>query len=575
MGYDVCVVGAGVLGAAIARELSQYELRVLWLEKAPDVAAGVTRGNTGIVHSGFDDESGSVKGRYSPHGVALVEALDRHLHFGFYKCGSLVVALNGSGEERQRDESRLAALADQGRSNGVQGLELWGQSELREREPNINPDAVSALYARESGVVIPPEFCIALAENALANGVELHLEEELLAVRRLVSGSGQSGAGYELETAKGSYRCAYFVNAAGWGAPRISEMLGVSKRGVDYELQAVKGQYLIFDRSCGRMVRHVLFPLPDKIKGKGVTVCPTYHGNLLMGPDAEFIEDSDSNSNGLPDLSTRLGNLQGIYRKGLELLPGVPRSKVICSYAGMRPRLKSLAKGPDKDPNKGLATAGTNRSEHQSMPGDFRICYGDDYCELLGIASPGLTSSLPIAGELVRKLGQYREQRGQKLQRKTDFVLERKPYINSQRDKNFVSAQELKEAVALPPDDPECLVCRCEQVKSAVILDVLQRQGGGLEGGDRDGDSGKVFAAARQNPDFLKWRSRVSMGFCQGRFCKPRLRELVNHWHNSQNGHNSQDGQSWSRAGRDTEQAVGVSGSDRQRVPPELLRRSL
>ena len=214
------------------------------------MGTGITRGNTSIIHAGFDDDANSVKGQYSPHGVALIERLNQQLQFGFRKCGSLVVAFDAGGK------AKLEALQHNGNRNGVRGLELWGPQQLHEREPKLHPQALYALYAPQSGVVIAPEFCLALAENAVANGVELHLGEALYHIEPATEG-------YHLATrtdiAK-QYACHYLINAAGWGAPHISQMLG----SLDYELQAVKGQYLVFDRSCGQMVEHVLFPLPDK-----------------------------------------------------------------------------------------------------------------------------------------------------------------------------------------------------------------------------------------------------------------------------------------------------------------------
>ena len=513
--YDIAIVGAGVIGAAIARELSKWELRILLLERAPDVAMGITKGNTSIIHGGFDDDKTSIKGRYSPRGVAMVQSLDEHLHFGFRKCGSLVVAFADS------ERPRLEALLANGQANGVRGLGIWSKSELHEREPQLNPDATCALYARESGVVIAPEFCIALAENAVANGVELHLGEELVNVERDAPING--GHNFRLESNRGSYHCCYLINAAGWGAAAISRML--HKEEPDWQLQAVKGQYLVLDRSCGDLAQHVLFPLPDKTKGKGITVCPTYHGNLLLGPDAELAENSY-------DLSTQFGNLQNIFRRAQQLVPTLPRNKVIRSYAGMRPRLKANTNG-------------------QTKAGDFLLRYGESYCELLGIASPGITAALPIAKDLAEQVTQELGRsatKGQKIPLKNHFIWERKPYIGSQRNKQFISGKDLKQYTQLPLTDPNCLICRCEQVRSAVIQELLQRRPPKCE----------AFA----DLEFIKWRSRAGMGFCQGQFCRPRLKQLLAQLHETP---------------RDAHQntlQTDHKGTE-ERVAPELLRRSL
>lgn len=466
--YDICIIGAGVIGCAIARELSRYQVDVLLLEKEGDVATGVSRGNTSIIHGGFDDIHGSIKAGFSPQGHHMIQELNRYLHFGYRQIGALVVAF------REEEEAELQRLRDNGQRNGVGGLEIWGKGRLREAEPELNPEAQAALYCAHSGVVIGPELCIALVENALANGLHLGLRHKVCGIERNaellhIYCETQTEAGQQ---GRAEFRARYLVNAAAWGAAEISAMLGT----LDYELKALKGQYLVFDRSCASLAKHILFPLPHPQKGKGVVATPTYHGNLLLGPSAEEAAEGD--------YSTNLEGLKAVFAKGQELLPKLPAAKVIRSFSGLRPQL----------PNK-----------------DFMIRHDASgmFTELIGMASPGISSSLPIAKAICQYLATIMP-----LLVKEDFVWERKAYLESQAERKFLPLSDLKAYTSKELSDPEAMICRCEQLSSAKIQQAL-------------GQIPWELSEARRNLDFLKWRTRVTMGFCQGAYCKPRLHQLL------------------------------------------------
>ena len=273
--YDVIIVGAGVSGCAVARELSRYHMKTAVLERASDVCEGTSKANSGIVHAGYDAEPGTVKALLNIRGSRRMEELSEELDFPYKKNGSLVLCFEES------DRGKLQELLERGKKNGVEQLRILEREELARMEPNISEHAAAALYAPTGGIVCPFGLTIALAENAFVNGVEFYLNTE---VRK----AEKTGAGYRLETSRGIFESRMVVNAAGVYANVFHNM--VSRRKI--HITPRKGEYCLFDKAAGDWVRHTVFQLPTKY-GKGVLVTPTVHGNLLMGPTAEDIEDKE------------------------------------------------------------------------------------------------------------------------------------------------------------------------------------------------------------------------------------------------------------------------------------------
>ena len=345
--YDVIVIGAGVTGCGIARELARYEWKTAVLEKASDVCEGTSKANSGIVHAGFDAKPGSLKAKLNVEGSRRMEQLSRELDFPFRRNGSLVLCFDG------KDIPSLQKLYDQGRENGVEGLEILDRRQLKELESNISDSAVAALHAPTGGIVCPFGMTIALAENAAVNGVEFHLETEVRDI-------GQTDKGYLLATDKGVFETKVVINAAGVYADRFHNMVSMDK----IHIILRKGEYCLMDKKVGGFVSHTIFQLPT-IYGKGVLVTPTVHGNLLAGPTAVDVEDPEAVN------TTREGMEDLLIRAALSV-KDFPARQVITSFAGLR--------------------------AHEEK-GDFIIGQAPDapgFFDAAGIESPGLTCAPPL-----------------------------------------------------------------------------------------------------------------------------------------------------------------------------------
>ena len=270
--YDVTIVGCGVVGASLAYTLSQYRLRVLVLERENDVAMGTTKANSAIVHAGYDPENGTLMAKLNVRGSELMEQLCSDLSVGYKRIGSFVLAFD---EEQKK---HLEHLLENGVRNGVPGLRILDAEEAHEMEPNLAENVAAALYAPSAAVIDPWGLCIAEAEAAVRNGVELRLRSE-------VTGLEDKGGHVLVHTKSGDYETKVIVNCAGgWGGD-ICAMTGET----EWEAQPSRGEYYLLDKSSGNLVSHVIFQCPNKL-GKGVLVSPTVHGNLIVGPNAVDVD---------------------------------------------------------------------------------------------------------------------------------------------------------------------------------------------------------------------------------------------------------------------------------------------
>lgn len=253
--YDVTVIGCGVVGAAIAYELSKRKLRVLVLERENDVAMGTTKANSAIIHAGYDPEPGTLMARLNVEGCGEMERLCRQLSVEYRRIGSLVLAFDG------RDMKTLERLYQNGVANGVEGLRILSAGEVRAMEPAVSEAVCGALYAPSCGIVDPWGLCIALAETAVRNGVELRLNSKVERIETMA-------AHYAVHTSAGVFESAYLVNCAGVHAHEISAMTGAQ----EWETAPTRGEYYLLDKNCGGLVKHVIFQCPSAA-GKGVLVC--------------------------------------------------------------------------------------------------------------------------------------------------------------------------------------------------------------------------------------------------------------------------------------------------------------
>ncbi len=416
--FDVAVIGAGVVGALTARELTRYQLRVCMLEKADDVAMGTSKANSAIVHAGFDCLPGSRMAEMNVRGNLMMEETARELSVPFKRNGSMVVAFD------ETDVETLHTLLERGEKNGVPELKLLTGDEARSLEPALSSEVKAALLAPTGGIVCPYELTIAAAGNAMDNGAVLKTGFTLT---RAEKKEGE----WELTSEEGeTVRARFVVNAAGLSADRVAALFGDD----GFSLFPRIGEYLLLDRSEGKTVSHTVFQCPSKM-GKGVLITPTVDGNLLLGPTSENREDRT-------DTSTSAEGLAAVARLAARSVPGVNTRSVITSFAGLR-----------------ACSAGH----------DFVIApsaHSAGVIELIGIESPGLSSAPAIAKEVVRLLGEE----GLPLSPKEDFSPVRKA-IPKFRE---MSTEERKALIASDPRYGH-IICRCETVTEGEIVRALHQ----------------------------------------------------------------------------------------------------
>ena len=414
--YDVAVIGAGVVGASTARELSRFSLSVVVIEKEHDAAMGASRANSGSVHAGYDAKPGTKKALFNSMGVWMFEQLSSELDFPFRRNGSIVIATDEEGT------ARLQKLKEQGIANGLplSGLEILGKDEARKLEPNISQDVVSALHAADGGIVCPYEMTIALAENAAQNGASFMLGCKVLSIKK------QNGF-FSISTTGGELAARVVVNAAGVYSDEINNMLSENKLG----LVPRRGEYVLYDKTEGLLVARTVFQLPT-IMGKGVLVVPTVHGNLLIGPTSLDIEDKD-------DTATTREGLETVQKRAALALRRLPKGNVIASFSGIR-------------------------AHHPS--GDFIIEEADDVpglINLCGIASPGLTAAPAIGKWAAIKAAEILEAAPNE-----SF----NPIRRGFKALASMNSDERKKAIKENPDYG-LVICRCEHVTKAEIVAAL------------------------------------------------------------------------------------------------------
>ena len=414
--YDVIIIGAGVCGAAVARDLSRYSVNAYVLEKEDDVCCGTSKANSGIVHAGYDAEPGTLKARLNVQGNKLMDQLSEELDFPFKRTGSLVIC---------RDEEGMPALRrlyDKGIENGVPGLKILGREEVLKMEPNVADDVYAALYAPTAGIVCPFSLNIALAENAYMNGIDFKFDTEVQEIVRIEKG-------YEIRTDNGTFQTRYVVNAAGVYADKFHNMVSRKK----IHITPRRGDYCLLDKNAGSHVGRTIFTLPTKY-GKGVLVTPTVHGNLLVGPTAIDVEDREGTN-------TTAAGLDELIIKAGQSVKDLPMRQVITSFAGLR--------------------------AHEDG-GEFIIGEPEDaqgFIDCAGIESPGLTSA-PAIGKMAA--GILREKLH--LEEKDDFIAERKGIL----DPDTLTKEERAELIRREPAYGN-IICRCEMVTEGEIIDAIRR----------------------------------------------------------------------------------------------------
>ncbi len=420
--YDVIVVGGGVVGAAVLRELSRYDLRLLLLEKEADLAEGISKANSGVIHGGFNVPPGSLKARTNVAGLMKIYGLASELHVPHKKTGKLVIAL--TDEERPRLEELKAA----GDRNGTPELDVVGADAIRRIEPLAR--GRWALYSPHTGIISPYEFTIALAECAHQNGAHVLLEAAVLGVEV------RDGLFY-LSTPKGLFAARRVVNSAGLFSDDVARMAGIT----DYTIYPYRGEYLITDKEWGIRLGLPIYPVPPRDDpGLGIHITPTTEGNIVLGPSAEHVT-------GKHDTASTRSIMERLKDEAGRLVPEMRRAPFIHSYAGIRPKLVD-PRGREKFQDFVIEGSGVR-------PG---------WINLFGIESPGLTAAPAIADMVVEMIGAKEE-----LRRRADFKPE------TPRPARFAAASDAERRL-LVAHNPDCgeMVCRCEHVTRAEVTAALR-----------------------------------------------------------------------------------------------------
>lgn len=418
--FDVAIIGAGVVGSSIARELSKYDIKALVLEKNVEICQGTTKANSAIVHGGYDAKEGTLKARLNVEGNRMYTELAKELDFHFERVGSLVVAFS----EEEMEEVRC--LFERGTTNKVPGLKILTGDEARSLEPNLSEAVVGALLCESGGVVCPFNMNVAMMENAVENGVELVTRAEVLSIKK-------ENEIFNIETKAGTFQAKYVVNAAGLYSDKVNGMIG----GDEFKIIPRKGEYRILDKSEFGIVKRVIFQAPTKA-GKGILVAPTVHGNVIVGPTAEEVESPEDS------YTTREG-IEKVDTLSRKSVPSLDLYKCIRTFTGVR------------------STPSTGEFmifESEKTPG---------FVNVGGIESPGLTAAPAIGVYVVELL----EKAGLALAKDENFNPIRKAIREFARMTDEQRAEIIKENPGYKK-----IICRCETITEAEIIEAIHRPAG-------------------------------------------------------------------------------------------------
>ena len=452
MKTDVVIIGAGAVGCAIARELSKYKVRVLVVDKNEDIGGDASKSNSAIIHTGYDASPGTLESQLVVAANPMYDEITRDLEVPFKRIGAILPAIT------DEQFAGLPAIKEKAFNNRVYDIEYKSAKELLEMEPNLNPEVKGGLYIPRESIIDPFILVQAMAENAAENGAEFLLKAKVTAIKT------ENGKIKSVVTEKGEIETEYVINSAGLYCDEIAEMVGKA----DYKVVARKGQFYILDKNTSCKVNHIVLPIPTKIT-KGKLMCPTIHGNMLVGPTAE---DQPSKV----DKSTSTEGLESIAKDVRNLIPNVNLRETITQYSGLR---------PNRNPE------GLNFNMYEDLHG---------YINLSGVRSTGLTLSVAMGKYVVQQMLIS----GADFVLKDDFIKKRKGII-----KFSEQSREVQEALIKKNPLYGNVICRCETVTEAEILEAIHRPLGA------------------KSVDAVKRRVRAGMGRCQGGFCGPKVIEIL------------------------------------------------
>ena len=392
--YDVCIIGGGVVGASIARELSKYKLKIILLEKEAELAFGVSKSNSGIIHPGTQNPSNSLKGKLCVQGNRLIRRLSKELGLDFKEVGELIVIFD------KAELPRLLEIKEEAEKLGIPGLTMVDRKWLDKNEPNLSSNAIAALYAPSAGIISPYRLVYGLAENAALNGAQIFTNQTVISIK----------PGFEIQTQNNKFNSKYVINCAGLFADEISRMVGIN----DFTIKPWKGEEFLLDKKKEHMANHLLFPLPGK-DSKGVLVIKTADGNPMIGPTAKEVDDKY-------DLSTSAEGLKNVLGSVRKMMPSIDENDIIAYFAGLRP----------------IAGKDFIIRHEDKVPGFINVA---------GIQSPGLTAA-PAIALMVKDL---LKKNGLALKKKFFFKKHRRGVKHSDEDIvcrcETISAGQIKDAI--------------------------------------------------------------------------------------------------------------------------------
>ena len=453
---DVIIIGAGAVGCAIARELSRYKLDILVLEKESDAAYGTSGRNSAVVHAGFNNKPGSLMAKLCVEGSKGFEDLARLLNVPCKKTGKVLVAFNDD------DMQELARIKSRGEENGCSGLRLIDREELHSIAPRLG--GIGGMLSENTAIFNPFEYCIALAENAADNGAAFVFNSEVKAIHRDNDSFTVSAGDY-------TYRSKVVINAAGLYCDKISAMLGIDH----YHIYPCRGEYFILDKVADDLLNIPAYPVPRPgIGGLGVHLTPTIEGNIIIGPSAEYIDERD-------DYASTSEIMAKLFTEAEELLPDIERRYIIGNYCGIRPKQAPPGEGGFRD---------FVIKNEDSAPG---------FINLIGIESPGLTASVPIAKMVVSLVSEHIA-----LERKESFTAKRKGRVKF----SSLPLEEQQRLIAANPDYGE-IICRCQNITKQEIRDAIENP----------------FMS--RSLSSIKYRSWAMTGRCNGGYCLSRIVDML------------------------------------------------
>ncbi len=413
MDYEAAIIGGGVVGCAIARELSQYEIRTVLIEKELEVGAGTSKANTGLIHSGLNVQAGTWRGKLNLQANPMFDSICQELDIPFQRIGSLVVAFN------QEEERELKKAMERGKAQGVD-LRWWHGDKVRAQEPHLNTEIVGAAYAPAGGIICPFELTLALAQNAQINGVDFLLGS-------CCQGLKPDGEKIDIKTSRGMIKADFVINAAGLYGDEIA------RTALDYSFTITprRGQYYIYDKEMDLQINHTIFPMPTR-RSKGIIITPTVHKNLMIGPNVEDLGEKNC-------LDTTEEGLEEVFKGASKLVPGLSKEGIIKEFAGNR------------------AVAGDDFFIDVSpvMKGLIHVA---------GIQSPGLTAAPAIA----MVVSQILRDQGLKMEKKSGYERGRPKVVRFSK----LTYEEKNQLINKDPAYGH-IICRCEMVSEGEVRDAI------------------------------------------------------------------------------------------------------